>query len=169
VDSIEVSADAPATDAGEPLFRQDLLTVGLFKTDRRHRDAGIQVRHPTVYRLMPGELSELRRRGASDQLRERGVERGFARATIRDIAARARVTHGLVMRQFESKEQLFLAAIPGHRELDRVIAGDPASVPERVAQAYVERMEAGAAGDPLVVLLRGVASDQQAATARGGP
>jgi AcrR family transcriptional regulator len=90
-------------------------------------------------------------------------ERGFARATIRDIAARAGVTHGLVMRQFASKEQLFLAAVPGHRELDQVIAGDPASVPERVARAYVERMEADATGDPLVVLLRSVASDQQAA------
>lgn len=62
MDGIDVSADAPATDAGEPLFRQDLFTVGLFKADRRPRDAGVQVRQPTVYRLTPGELSELRRR-----------------------------------------------------------------------------------------------------------
>ncbi|WP_103355759.1 TetR family transcriptional regulator [Amycolatopsis sp. CA-128772] len=90
-------------------------------------------------------------------------ERGFARATVRDIASRAGVTHGLVLRQFRSKEQLFLAAVPGHRELDAVIAGDPATLPERVARAYVERMEADAAVDPLVVLLRSIASDRQAA------
>ena len=90
-------------------------------------------------------------------------EKGFARATVRDIAARAGVTHGLVLRQFGTKEQLFLAAVPGHRELDRTVAGDPGTLPERVAQGYVERMETNAAGDPLVVLLRSVASDQQAA------
>jgi AcrR family transcriptional regulator len=90
-------------------------------------------------------------------------ERGFARATVREIASRAGVTHGLVLRQFGSKEQLFLAAVPGHRELDAVIDGDPGTLPERVAHAYVERMENGAATDPLVVLLRSIASDQQAA------
>lgn len=90
-------------------------------------------------------------------------ERGFARATVREIASHAGVTHGLVLRQFGSKEQLFLAAVPGHRELDQVIAGDPATLPDRVARAYVERMERNAARDPLVVLLRSVASDQQAA------
>jgi AcrR family transcriptional regulator len=90
-------------------------------------------------------------------------ERGFARATVREIASRAGVTHGLVLRQFGSKEQLFLAAVPGHRELDEVIAGDLETLPDRVAHAYVERMEAGAAVDPLVVLLRSIASDQQAA------
>ena len=46
-----------------------------------------------------------------------------------------------------------------------MVAGDPASLPERVAKAFVERMEAGASDDPLVVLLRSVASDQEAAAA----
>ncbi|MGW4945926.1 TetR/AcrR family transcriptional regulator [Actinoplanes sp. NPDC004185] len=87
-------------------------------------------------------------------------ERGFARATVRDIAARAGVTHGLVLRQFGTKEQLFLAAVPGHRELDQTIAGDRETLPERVAHAFVERMEHNAAGDPLVVLLRSIASDR---------
>jgi AcrR family transcriptional regulator len=103
------------------------------------------------------------RRAILDAARTCFGERGFARATVRDIAARAGVTHGLVLRQFGSKEQLFLAAVPGHRELDDVIAGDPETLPDRVARAYVERMEANAAVDPLVVLLRSIASDQQAA------
>ena len=90
-------------------------------------------------------------------------ERGYARATVRDIAARAGVTHGLVLRQFGTKENLFLAAVPGRRELEQAVPGDREFLPERVAQAYVTRMEADAVGDPLVVLLRSVASDQQAA------
>ncbi|MBT0773285.1 TetR family transcriptional regulator [Kineosporia sp. J2-2] len=80
---------------------------------------------------------------------------------MREIAGRAGVTHGLVLRQFGSKEELFLAAVPGHRELDATIAGDRETLPERVARSFVERMEANAATDPLVVLLRSVATDQE--------
>lgn len=104
------------------------------------------------------------RRAILDAARASFGERGFARATVRDIAQRAGVTHGLVLRQFSTKEQLFLAAVPGHRELDQVIAGDPQTLPDRIARAYVDRMERDAAGDPLVVLLRSMASDQAAAT-----
>ncbi|GAA1617874.1 TetR family transcriptional regulator [Actinoplanes couchii] len=95
-----------------------------------------------------------------DAARESFGEKGFAGATVRDIAGRAGVTHGLVLRQFGTKEQLFLAAVPGHRELDRTIPGDRETLPERVAAAFVERMERNAAGDPLVVLLRSIAADQ---------
>jgi hypothetical protein len=60
MDLIEVTADD--SPAGEPLFRQDLHELGMFKRDRPTREAGVQVRQPTVYRLSPGEFSELRRR-----------------------------------------------------------------------------------------------------------
>jgi AcrR family transcriptional regulator len=92
------------------------------------------------------------------------AEQGYARATMRDIARRAGVTHGLVTLHFTSKEQLFLAAVPGHRELPDVVAGDPALLPERVAAAYVDRMEKSADSDPLVALLRSAASNVDAAT-----
>jgi len=92
------------------------------------------------------------------------AEQGYARATMRDIARRASVTHGLVTLHFTSKEQLFLAAVPGHRELPGVVAGDPALLPERVATAYVDRMEKSADSDPLVALLRSAASNVDAAT-----
>jgi AcrR family transcriptional regulator len=92
------------------------------------------------------------------------AEHGYARATIRDIARRADVTHGLVMMHFTSKEQLFLAAVPGHRELPEVLDGDLDQLPARVAAAYVERMEKDPASDPLVTLLRSAASNVDAAT-----
>jgi AcrR family transcriptional regulator len=92
------------------------------------------------------------------------TERGYARATIRDIAGRAGVTHGLVLRQFATKEQLFLAAVPGTRELEQVAVGDPATLPDRIAHAFVERMEAGADQDPFVALIRSAASNEDAAT-----
>jgi len=92
------------------------------------------------------------------------AELGYARATMRDIARRAGVTHGLVTLHFTSKEQLFLAAVPGHRELPDVVAGDPGLLPERVATAYVDRMEKSADSDPLVALLRSAASNVDAAT-----
>jgi AcrR family transcriptional regulator len=92
------------------------------------------------------------------------AERGYAGATIRDIARRAGVTHGLVMMHFASKEQLFLAAVPGHRELPDVVTGDPARLAERVAAAYVERMEKDQGADPLVALVRSAASNVEAAT-----
>lgn len=92
------------------------------------------------------------------------AEQGYTGATIRGIARRAGVTHGLVMMHFSSKEQLFLAAVPGHRELPGVVAGDPALLPERVAAAYVDRMEKDPAEDPLVALLRSAASNVDAGT-----
>jgi AcrR family transcriptional regulator len=92
------------------------------------------------------------------------AEQGYAGATIRGIAHRAGVTHGLVMLHFKSKEQLFLAAVPGHRDLADVVAGDPSMLAERVAAAFVERMESDKAEDPLVVLLRSAASISEAAT-----
>ncbi|MBB5134981.1 AcrR family transcriptional regulator [Thermocatellispora tengchongensis] len=92
------------------------------------------------------------------------AERGYARATIREIAQRAGVTHGLVMRHFASKERLFVAAMPGSRDLENLMPGTPETLPERIAQAYVERMENGDGNDPFIALLRSAASDERAAT-----
>ncbi|TDD40815.1 TetR/AcrR family transcriptional regulator [Nonomuraea terrae] len=118
----------------------------------------------------PAEPARRRRRDPDthraailEAAREAFAERGYARATIRDIARRAGVTHGLVMRHFTSKERLFLCAVPGTRDIDEVVAGDLASLPERVAGAFVARMETNAADDPFVALVRSAASDERAA------
>ncbi|WP_440072512.1 TetR/AcrR family transcriptional regulator [Streptosporangium sp. OZ121] len=92
------------------------------------------------------------------------TERGYARTTLREVARRADVTHGLISRHFVSKERLFLAAMPGNRDLEQVAAGDPATLPERIAHGFVQRMETDAANDSLVALMRSAATDEQTAT-----
>jgi AcrR family transcriptional regulator len=96
--------------------------------------------------------------------REAFSERGYAGTTLREIARRAGVSHGLIRQQFSSKEQLFLAAVPGNSDLETVAAGDPETLPERIAHGFVQRMETGAAGDPLITVLRSAASDERTAT-----
>jgi AcrR family transcriptional regulator len=95
--------------------------------------------------------------------REAFTEHGYARTTIREVARRAGVTHGLVMRHFGSKERLMLAAFPGPRGLDEAAAGDPATLPERIAHAFVQRMEEAAGEDPLIAIIRSAATNEHAA------
>ena len=126
-----------------------------------HADAGIAAAEaPRVRRRNP-QASKAAILAAA---RTAFAEQGYAGATIRDIARRAGVTHGLVMMHFASKEQLFLAAVPGHRDLAQVVAGDPELLPERVATAFVERMENDSSDDPLIALVRSAASNVDAAT-----
>jgi AcrR family transcriptional regulator len=101
---------------------------------------------------------EASRAAILDAAREVFTERGYARGTIREIARRAGVTHGLVMRHFPTKEQLLLAALPGPRELEQIAGGDPATLPERIAATYVDLMEDDDADHAFVALIRSAAS-----------
>lgn len=92
------------------------------------------------------------------------AERGYARTTLREIARRAGVTHGLITRHFASKERLFLQAVPGNRDLHGIAAGDAETLPDRIAHAFVRRLETDAVNDPLITLLRSAASDERAAS-----
>ena len=91
------------------------------------------------------------------------AERGYAKTTIRDVARRAGVTHGLVLRHFVSKEQLFLAAVPSPRTLMAEVAGDPKTLPTRIARSYIRRMTESGGSDPFVAMLRAVASEEETA------
>lgn len=92
------------------------------------------------------------------------AERGYTKATIRDIAQRAGVTHGLVMRHFTNKEELFIAAVPGSRDLGDVLSGPPDTLPDRVAHAFVQRMEKPEPDDPFLAVIRSAAAGEPAAT-----
>ena len=86
----------------------------------------------------------------------RGVfgERGYRSGTIREIAERAGVTHGLVVRHFETKDQLFVAALLDGRRIQQPTAGTLSDLPERIATAYVEQIEAHGPSDPFIALIR---------------
>ena len=92
-------------------------------------------------------------------------ERGYARATIREIAHRAGVTHGLVMRHFGCKEQLLLQALPGPRAITEVTPGDLDTLPERIAAGFVAQTEpAGRGQTPFAVaMIRSAASGDEGA------
>ncbi|XVU22341.1 TetR family transcriptional regulator [Actinoplanes sp. CA-054009] len=95
------------------------------------------------------------------------AERGYENATIREIARRAGVTHGLVVLHFSSKEQLFVAATTPDPEalFKGVLDDDVAKLPERIAASFVHRMESSEGADPVIALIRSAAGDQEAAKA----
>jgi AcrR family transcriptional regulator len=106
---------------------------------------------------------EARRAAILEAARQALAENGYARTTIRDVAQRAGVTHGLVMRHFGSKERLMLAAFPEPPGLAETVAGDPATLPERLAAVFVNRMETNAGEDPLLAVIRSAATNEAAA------
>jgi AcrR family transcriptional regulator len=91
------------------------------------------------------------------------AERGFAGATLRNIAERAGVTHGLVIRHFASKESLFLAASQATEIIADDFSGDLDGLPDRIAHSWVRQMEESAGRDPLVALIRSAGSDDGSA------
>lgn len=106
---------------------------------------------------------EASRAAILEAAREVFTERGYARATIREIARRADVTHGLVMRHFGTKEQLLIEALPGPRVAADVVPGDLATLPDRVAAVFVEETESGGGELALVALIRSAASGEAVA------
>ncbi|CAL9620226.1 TetR family transcriptional regulator [Streptomyces sp. enrichment culture] len=118
-----------------------------------------------------------RRRGGGGPTRERLLtaasqlfaERGYERATVRDIAARAGVNQALLFRHFGSKRALFGEAIarggleqlrttPPERLVETVLAGMLASPPD-------EGGEATGAGRSLETLLRSVGAQDEVSAA----
>jgi hypothetical protein len=106
---------------------------------------------------------EASRAAILEAAREVFSERGYTRATIREIAGRAGFTHGLVLRHFGSKEQLLFAAMPGPRDLPGIVAGDPATLPERIAAAVVRQTDVTAGDHAMLALIRSGAEGDAAA------
>lgn len=97
---------------------------------------------------------EVHRAAILDAARQVFAERGYSKATIREVARRAGVTHGLVVLHFTTKEKLFVEALLERRRAPAAIEGDVDKLPELIARAYVERVEADGPNDPFVALIR---------------
>ena len=106
---------------------------------------------------------EASRAAILESAREVFAERGYPHATIREIARRAGVTHGLVMRHFGTKERLLIEALPGPRAAAGVLEGDLETLPDRVAAVFVEETESAGGEHALVALIRSAASGEAAA------
>jgi len=92
--------------------------------------------------------------------RERFGADGFHGATIRAIAADARIDPSMVMRYFGSKDQLFAAAALYDLQFPDVTALDRAQLGAGLVSHFFDRWEGD---DALKVLLRSSATNQDAA------
>ncbi len=93
--------------------------------------------------------------------RTRFAERGFARTTIRAVAADAGVDAALVHHYFGSKDDLFLAALalpvdPRQLLIPAVTAGDPQDAAERMLETFVRVWDDPELQPALLAVARGV-------------
>jgi len=93
-------------------------------------------------------------------------ERGYDRATIRDIAARASVDPALVLHYFGSKEQLFAAALEipldANAILKRVMAHEPAEMGTTIVRAFLDAWEPEETRSSLVAMVRSAMTNETA-------
>jgi AcrR family transcriptional regulator len=92
---------------------------------------------------------------------------GYDRASLRGIAAQAGVDQKLIAHFFGSKQQLFVAAVglpfnPGE-VLPTVLAGDRASIGERLATLLVDVLEQPELHQRLTGVVRAAASEPEVA------
>lgn len=92
--------------------------------------------------------------------RERFAADGYERATIRAIAADARIDPSMVMRYYGSKEKLFAAAAHFDLDLPDLAAAPRAEVGRRLVAHFLDRWEDD---EGLMVLLRSGVTNPDAA------
>ncbi|HEV7212485.1 MAG TPA: TetR family transcriptional regulator [Blastococcus sp.] len=98
--------------------------------------------------------------------REAFLERGYAAATLRDIARAADVDVALISYHFGSKQQLFGAAVsltvsPG-TVLSTLLQGGSAQLAGRILRAVLSTWDAPDVGGPLTLLLAETQRDARA-------
>ncbi len=98
--------------------------------------------------------------------RSRFAREGYDGATIRGIAAAARVNGALVLHFFGSKEHLFVEAMRFPLDpavfVPKIVAPGTVGLGERLSRFYLEAWD-GPGGGQLLALLRSVASNEKAA------
>jgi AcrR family transcriptional regulator len=87
---------------------------------------------------------------------------GYDRATIRAIAAAARIDPSMVMRYFGSKAGLFAAAVDVDLRLPDVSGVPRMELGRVLVTHFLERWEGDPADDALLMLLRSAATDDAA-------
>ncbi|HEV8320598.1 MAG TPA: TetR family transcriptional regulator [Myxococcota bacterium] len=96
------------------------------------------------------------------------ADRGYDRATVREIARRARVDPALLYHYFAGKAGLFVAAVQARvqpPDRSQVPAGETlAQTAARLVRTALARWGTDARAVPFVALLRGAMSDPAAAT-----
>jgi AcrR family transcriptional regulator len=82
------------------------------------------------------------------------AKNGYARTSIRAIAAEADVNHALVVTYFGGKEALFMEAVGRFHIPQDALGGDIEGMGARIARAYMDRWENMAEDDPWLALVR---------------
>ena len=127
---------------------------------------------------MLGHMAESRRAGRwrtgqqsrqriIDAARERFMRDGYERATVRGIAADARVDVAMVYYFFGNKEGLFSASVltgPQHplHQLAALLDEGPEEIGPRLVRRFLEHWDRGGVFEPLLTLWRSAAIQPQA-------
>lgn len=110
--------------------------------------------------MPPTRRSDATRSGILAAARVRFAADGYERATIRAVAADARIDPSMVMRYFGSKEGLFAAAAEFDLQLPDLASLPRASIGEAVIRHFLRLWDSG---DELQLLLRTGATNASAA------
>lgn len=110
-----------------------------------------------------GPRSAATRRAILDAARSAFAAQGYDRATIRAIAAAAGVDASMVMRYFESKAGLFAAVATADAPVVDLTALPADRRGEALVRHLVQRWEAPATGDELMLLLRTAVTSEDVA------
>ena len=124
--------------------------------------------------IPPAKRPSGRRRGDSgtrqailEAARDLFAAKGYQAATVRDIAAAARVDPALIRHYFGSKDDLFAATLHVPPELlhtaAAVLAGDASTLGERFVRAYLGFWEDAATAAPMRAIFRTAVTSDKAA------
>jgi len=113
---------------------------------------------------LPGERKSERTRAAIlKAAQELFAEFGYARTTVRDIAARAAIDPAMVMRYFGSKDALFARATAIDLKLPDLTQTAPAQFGDTLIRHFLDIWEGLSSTGILTILLRTSASDEDVA------
>ncbi|MFD4462263.1 TetR family transcriptional regulator [Nocardia sp. NPDC058480] len=110
----------------------------------------------------PARRSDATKAAILDAARARFAADGYAKATIRAIAADAEIDPSMVMRYFGSKDGLFAAAAQIDLDLPDLRTADPNTMGELLIRRFLEIWE-GSDNTALLILLRSSITDESVA------